>query len=72
MQAGEKHGGVQAGVCDAVAVGAGDAFDELMGAEPAQVVGHLPGADIGQAAELGGELAQAAVGEAAWLEPEDQ
>ncbi len=55
-----------------VAVGAGDAFDELVGAEPAQVVGDLAGGDGGQAAELGGEVAQVAVGEAAGQEPEDQ
>ncbi len=65
VQAGEDHGGVQAGAGDAVAVGAGDPLDQVMAAEPAQVVGDLPGADGGQAAEFGGELAQVAVGEAA-------
>jgi hypothetical protein len=72
VQAGEEHSGVQAGVGDAVAVGSGHALDEAMGAESAQVVGYLPGADIGQAAEFGGEAAQVAVGEAAGLEPEYQ
>jgi hypothetical protein len=60
---------VQAGVGDLVAVGAGNALDELVAAEPPQVVGHLPGADIGQAAQFGGEVAQVAVGEAAATEP---
>ena len=58
MYAGENHRGVLAGAGDAVAVGAGDALDELVAAEPPQVVSHLPGGDGGQAAEFGGELAQ--------------
>jgi hypothetical protein len=65
VHAGEEHGGMQAGAGDAVAVGARDAFDELVAAEPAQVVGHLPGADGRQAAQFSGEVAQVAVGEAA-------
>jgi hypothetical protein len=65
VYAGGDHRGVQAGAGDAVAVGPGDAFDELVAAETAQVVGDLPGGDGGQAAEFGGELAQVAVGEAA-------
>ena len=72
MQAGEEHGGVQACAGDAVAVGPGDAFDQVVAAEPAQVVSDLPGGDGGQAAQFGGELAQVAVGEAAGQQPEDQ
>jgi hypothetical protein len=65
VQAGQDHGDVQAGAGETVAVGAGDPLDEVMAAEPAQVVGDLPGADGRQAAEFGGELAQVAVGKAA-------
>ena len=63
---------MQAGAGDAVAVAAGDPLDELVAAEPAQVVGDLPGGDSRQAAQFGGDLAQVAVGEAAGQQPEDQ
>ena len=45
MDGGEEHRGVQAVVGDRVAVGVRDAGDEAAGAEPAQVVGDLPGGD---------------------------
>ena len=35
VEVGEQHGVVQAGVGDLVAVGAGDAGDQAVGAEPA-------------------------------------
>src|ERR1039457_7066024 len=41
VYAGEDHCGVLAGAGDAVAVGAGDALDEMVAAEPAEVVGDL-------------------------------
>ena len=74
MQSGQEHGGVQAVVGDLVAVGVGDPGDEAMGAEASQVAGHLPGASQlrWQAAELGGDGAQVAVGEPVELEPEGQ
>ena len=72
VYAGEEHRGVQASGGDLVAVGGRDALDEVVAAEPAQVVGHLPGADGGHAAQFGGELAQVAVGEATGEQPEDQ
>jgi len=65
MDAGEDHRGVQAGAGDAVAVGAGDPLNQVVAAEPAQVVGDLPGGDSRQAAQPGDDLAQVAVGEAA-------
>jgi hypothetical protein len=43
VDAGQDDRGVQAGAGDAITVGAGDALDELVAAEPAQVVGDLPG-----------------------------
>ena len=74
VDAGEQHRGVQAVVGDAVAVAVRDAFDQAVGSESAQVVGGLAGGDGGrvQAAELGGQLAQVAVGEAVELGAEGQ
>ena len=74
MDAGQEHRGVQAMVGDLVAVGVRDSFDQCVGAEPSQVIGHLSGADQArcQAAELGGDGTQVAVGEPVGLEPEDQ
>ena len=45
MDAGEEHGGVQAGVGDLVAVAVRDPVDEAAGLESAQVVGGLAGGD---------------------------
>jgi hypothetical protein len=42
----EQHGLVEPGVGDVVAAGSGDAADEAVVAEAAQVVGHLPGGDV--------------------------
>ena len=74
MDGGQEHCGGEAGVGDAVAVAVRDALDEPVVSEPAQVVGHLSGGDVGgcQAAEFGGELTQVAVVEAVGLEPEDR
>ena len=74
MDAGEEHGAAQAGGGDLVAVGAGDALDQAVLAEPAQVVGGLAGGDrAGRPAEVFGEkLPQVAVEEPAGVQPEDQ
>jgi hypothetical protein len=52
-------------VGDLVTVGVRDAFDQAVGSESTQVIGDLSGADLVgvEAAELGGQPAQVAVGE---------
>ena len=67
MGVGEQQGFVQAGVGDLVAACLGDALDEPVFAEAAQVVSHLPGSDVlGCLAEEGRDQgAQLAVGEPA-------
>jgi hypothetical protein len=56
VDVGEQHGVVHPGVGDAVAVAAGDAGDQAVGAEPAQVVADPAGGDlVGCAAEQFGE-----------------
>lgn len=54
---GVEAGGSPAQGCGLVAVGVGDAFDEPVEAEAAQVVGHLAGGDVfgGGAEEFGEE-----------------
>jgi hypothetical protein len=46
VQAGEEQGVAEPGLGDLVAVGAGDALDEAMDAEPAQVIGELPAGHV--------------------------
>lgn len=46
VQVGDQHGVVQPGVADPVAVGLGDACDQAVGTQPAQVVADLAGADV--------------------------
>ena len=55
VRVGEEQGVVQSGVGDLVAAGVRDAGDEVVFAEAAQVVSHLPGGDVlgGLAEELG-------------------
>ena len=74
MDPDQEQGPFGAGGGEPVAVGAGDAFDDTVGAQAPQVVGHLPGGDgLGRSAEQGREQgAQVAVGESAGQEPEDQ
>ena len=48
VDAGEEHGVVQAGVGDPVAVGVGDAFDQAVQAQSAQVVGGAAGGPGGR------------------------
>ena len=43
---GDQHGVVQSGVADPVAVGSGDAGDQAVGTQPAQVVAGLSGGDL--------------------------
>jgi len=64
----------EAGVGDLVAAGAGDAGDEPVRAEPAQVVGHLSGGDVlGRGAEQGCDQgAQLTVGESVREQPVDE
>ena len=72
VDVGEQHGVMHPGVGDAVAVAAGDAGDQSVRAQPAQVVGHLAGGDLGSAEQLGEQVAQVAVAEPVGQEPEDQ
>jgi len=62
---GEQQGVLQAGVGDLVAAGVGDAGDEPVGAQAAQVVGHLRGGDVlaGGGEEGRDQGAQVTVGE---------
>ena len=71
---GEQQRVLQPGVGDGVAAGAGDAFDEAVGAQAAQVVGHLAGGDVfGGRAEQGRDQgAQVTVGEPVDQEPVDE
>ena len=71
---GEQQRVLQPGVGDGVAAGAGDAFDEAVGAQAPQVVGHLAGGDVlGSFAEQGrDEGAQVTVGESVEQEPVDE
>jgi uncharacterized protein (DUF697 family) len=64
----------QACVGDLVAVGAGDALDQAVLAEPAQVVGGLAGGDgAGRLAEgLGEQFAEVFAEESAGVQAEDQ
>jgi hypothetical protein len=57
--AGQEHRAVQAVVGDLVSVCVGDLFDEPVGAEAPQVVGHLPCTEQfrWEPAELGGDCA---------------
>jgi hypothetical protein len=67
---GDQHGVVKSGVADSVAVGFGDAGDEAVGTEPAQVVADLAGADlVGVFAE---QSAEVAVKESVADQPEHQ
>lgn len=43
---GEQQCVLQPGVGDGVAAGVGNAFDEPVGAQAAQVVGHVSGGDV--------------------------
>ena len=63
---GGQQGVLEAEVGDVVAAGAGQALDEPVGTQPAQVVGHLPGGDVlGRGAEERRDQgAQLTVGEA--------
>ena len=72
--AGEEHGAGQAGVGDAVAVAVGDAPDEAVFFEAAQVIGGLAGCDrAGRAAGVVSEQGtQVGVDEPAGLQPEDE
>jgi len=72
VQAGQDHGDVQSGVGDLVAVGWGDLGDQLVAAQPPQVISGLPGGDSRDIAQLRGELADVAAGEPGWVEPEDE
>ena len=71
---GEQQRVLQPGVGDGVAAGAGDAFDESVGAQAPQVVGHLAGGDVlGSFAEEGrDEGAQVTVGESVGQQPVDE
>jgi hypothetical protein len=44
VQVGDQHGVVQSGVADPVAAGSGDACDQAVGTQSAQVVAHLAAA----------------------------
>ena len=74
MGVGEQQRVAEPGVGDLVAAGAGDTGDEPVGAESAQVVGHLPGGDVlGRGAEQGrDQCAQLAVGEPVRKQPVDE
>ena len=63
MELGVEHGDADAVGGEAVGVGVGDAFDEAVESEAAQVVGHLVGGVVG-VEESGDEPAKALVGEA--------
>src|SRR5271157_5739913 len=67
IDSGEEQGDAQAEVGEPVTVCAGDALDDLVQSEAAEMIGHLPGGQsAGGLAEQGGEaLAQMAVGESA-------
>lgn len=72
VEPGQEQGAGDSGVGDLVAEGAGNALDEAVHAQAAQVVGHLPRGDGlgGRAEELGHDRPQVAVGEAAGKKPE--
>ena len=74
MGVGEQQRVLQPVVGDAVAAAAGDAFDESVGAQAPQVVGHLAGGDVlGSFAEEGrGEGAQFTGGESVRQQPVDE
>jgi len=69
---GDQHGVVQAGVGEVVAVAAGGSGDQAVGAEPPQVIAHLPGGDVVFVEQLGEQGVQVAVGESVGEQPEDQ
>ena len=71
---GEQQRVLQPGAGDGVAAAAGDAFDEAVGAQAAQVVGHLPGGDVfgGRAEQGRDEGAQLTVGEPVGQQPVDE
>jgi hypothetical protein len=71
---GEQQRVLQPGVGDTVSAAAGDAFDEPVGAQAPQVVGHLAGGDVLESfAEEGrGEGAQLTVGESVRQQPVDE
>ena len=74
VDVGEQQRVLQPGVGYAVALAAGDAFDESVDTQAPQVVGHLAGGDVLESfAEEGrGEGAQLTVGESMRQEPVDE
>ena len=67
-----EQGSLESEGSEAIALGFGDALDQAVQAEAAQVVGHTPGADLGlgESEQLRKQWPQLAITEALGLETE--
>ena len=73
IKAAIEQGGFEAGVSEAVALGLGDALNEAMQAQAAQIIAHAPGADfgLGGSEQLRKQWPQLAITKALGLEAEE-